>query len=192
MYSRIHVNEIVTSWQNGNKQPTRKWLNRNVFIEWMMKIKQSYRKVEYMLLQNVPLQCIILSYDHLKNSKCSERLSLNSSICLKTYPPNRNLTAINLFPGSFINQGRSTHHWRLEVNTTSKQTLSQTIIPPSTLRRVHFSPLKIISSLLRGLQSTSFSLSLLRWYLNLNSKPFTKTVTHFSLGISHIYLKYIC
>lgn len=34
---------------------------------------------------------IIVSYRHLKNSKCSEKLFLNSLVCLKTDPPPQGL-----------------------------------------------------------------------------------------------------
>ena len=51
---------------------------------------------------------IVLSYRHLKNSKCSERLSLNFPFLPKDRVSERSSTLQNLLPGSFIKKGRLT------------------------------------------------------------------------------------
>ena len=51
---------------------------------------------------------IVLSYRHLKNSKCSERLSLNFPFLPKDRVSERSSTLQNLLPGSFIKKERLT------------------------------------------------------------------------------------
>lgn len=48
---------------------------------------------------------ILLSYRHLKNSICGERLSLNSPYQSKDRSSKRNSIVLNLLPRSFIIQG---------------------------------------------------------------------------------------
>lgn len=59
---------------------------------------------------------IILSCRYLKNGKCGESLYLNSAYLPKDRSPQKNSVAINLFPGSFVTQGRLIHpkkgHWK--------------------------------------------------------------------------------
>ena len=132
---------------------------------------------------------IMLSYRHLKNSKCRERIFLNSYLPKDRFSK-RNSVAVNPLPRSFTNHGRLTvvtgetrcrHHTQANCHKLSYL--------PSILR-VHSSFLKIIYSPLRGLHTPHLPFSI-RWYLSLSSKP-PLWVSHFPLVISHVYVRYTC
>ena len=75
---------------------------------------------------------MILSCQHLKNSKRRERFSLYFSYLLQNTASKRNSSVLNPLPRSFINQGR----WTLITgektgnHTTPGPTWSQTLMPP--------------------------------------------------------------
>lgn len=77
--------------------------------------------------QNMPLQCIdYFEMQHLKNSKCRKRFSLNSSCLPENRASKRNSTVINPLPRNFIPKEhyRSVLQRRLQVNTTCRHILS--------------------------------------------------------------------
>ena len=132
-----------------------------------------------MLLQHMEL-CHIGSFElrPLKNSKYKDKLSLNYMINDRS--SKKNSIVINLFPGTFINQGWFITGEETRSPHTARQTLSQTTIPLIYSSKGQFIFPKIIYSLLRGLHSPL--LSLLKQYLILNSKP-PQGVTLFSPGL---------
>ena len=94
---------------------------------------------------------VALCCRHLKNCKCRESLSLNSTYLPKDKSSRRNSIVINPLPGSFINQGRWTHHRRrVEVSTTFRQTSSQSYLQ-CVLLRVHSSLLEVADPAIRDL-----------------------------------------
>ena len=97
---------------------------------------------------------IILSCRQLKTSKCRESLSLNSPYLPKDKSSRKNSSCLKSSPESFINQERLISH-QLEVDTTPRQTLSQTIVSliyssmgPFNFPKNHFLSLKRPTSLL--------------------------------------------
>lgn len=128
---------------------------------------------------------IIWGHGHLKNARWS--FLWTPFFLLKTNPPTRN--QLSYIPSrSCISQGR----WlfsqeRLDSNTAPRWTLSQAIITPIYSSMGSFIFLKN-----QGLSSKEASaylpLSLLRRYLILNFKTL-QGATHFSLGVSHVYMK---
>lgn len=79
---------------------------------------------------------IILGCRHLKNSKCREWLSLNSPYLHKDRSSKRKPVVINFLPGDLRISAtekdellsQNSYHRRLKVDTTPRQTSSQTII----------------------------------------------------------------
>ena len=93
----------------------------------------------------------VLSWRHLKSSKCRHRLSLNPFDLSKNQASSeRNTIVIDLLPGSFINQGELTFHRGGDQKLHHTKTDWQTIIPPSVLPGPRSSPLKITCSPLGG------------------------------------------
>lgn len=136
-----------------------------------------------MIPENMSLWHIILSYGNLKNSKCRKRFSLNPLSLPKDRSSRRNLVIKNRFPRSFINQGVLTLIAGEE--RTSGQTVSQII--PSHICSSKDPFIFPKNHLLSPKRHKSHSLSLLWWYLILNSRS-----PHFFLGLSHVYMKYPC
>ena len=130
---------------------------------------------------------IILNCRYLKNSKCRKRLSLNAPYLAKDRSSKRNLSVINSLFGRFLNEGEWTYHWRQEVDTIPRLTLSQTILP-----LLYSSKGPLIFPKNHLLFSMRPPLSLVRWCLSLNSKSPWRGTTQFSLGISHVYMRYTC
>ena len=124
---------------------------------------------------------IILSCRYLKSGTCRKGLSLNIPYLPKDRSPKKNSVVINglLRVSSTRKDCLLLQERRLEVNTTSRQTLSQTIIPPtySSTKPIHLTPKTFI---LPQEAYISTLLSTLRWYVSPNSKA-SQEVTHFSL-----------
>ena len=74
------------------------------------------------------------------------------------------------------------------MDTLTRQTLSQTIIPPIYSSKA---PFIIPKNHLPKRCTSPLTFNLLRWHLSLNSKP-PGGVTHFSLGLSHGHIRYTC
>lgn len=114
------------------------------------------------------------------------RLSLNLSYLIKDRSSKGSSITIDHLPGT-------REHWVLsqerepEVDSISRQTLLQTVIPLIYSSKDHSSFLKIIHSVPGDLHFPSHSL--LTWYLIPNSKP-PWEATHFSLHILHIYRRH--
>lgn len=141
-----------------------------------------------MIPENMSLWHIILSYGNLKNSKCRKRFSLNPLSLPKDRSSRRNLVIKNrLFQG--VSSTRE--FWLLlqerrgEVDMTPGQTVSQII--PSHICSSKDPFIFPKNHLLSPKRHKSHSLSLLWWYLILNSRS-----PHFFLGLSHVYMKYPC
>lgn len=109
---------------------------------------------------------IILNCRHLKGSRCRERLFLNCPYLLKDRSSRQNPAVTDPLPGSFINQRRLTHHrsgcCRSPYNI---QTLSLTILPPIYSSK---GPFIFLKNHLFSPERLPL-LSLLGWYLSLNS-----------------------
>lgn len=135
--------------------------------------------------QNIPFWYIdYFDLKALENSKCKEKFSYNSSYLLKGGYCKRHFIIVSPLLKSFIRQEDTRNIYYIQTD------LSQTIIYLiySSKGLFIFLKKKITCSLLK-LYPLPFSL--LRWYLNLNSKP-PGWGTHFSLGISHVHMRYIC
>lgn len=131
---------------------------------------------------------LILIWGHLKNSKYSERLSLNSLHLPKDKSSKRNSIVINPLPGSSTNHGRLTHITgeESEVNPTPDKVGHIPLIcsfkGPFILLKNQFPSPKIMN--------IPLPLFLLRWYLILNSEP-PWGIIHCSPEISRESKKYI-
>lgn len=84
---------------------------------------------------------IILSYRHLKNSKCRQGFSLSSPYLPKYISSERQSVVINPFPRSFSNQARLTLIKGEETRslyTTPRHALSQSITLPGCSSKDRF------------------------------------------------------
>lgn len=110
---------------------------------------------------------------HWKRSRRRRRLSLNFLYLPTDISSKRSSVVIDPLLVTVINQ----RDWflsqkrRLDIDTTPRQTWPQTILPPTCPVRDRSPFLKVIYSPLRGLYV--MPLSLLRWYLKLNSQEIT-------------------
>ena len=101
---------------------------------------------------------IILSCRQLKNSKCRERLSLNSPCLPKDTSSKRNSNVINPLCRRFINQRKLTFITGEETRCLHHTlTYCPNLFYLSSILRAYSSSLKIIHSSLRGLHPSPFA-----------------------------------
>lgn len=135
---------------------------------------------------------IIVSYRHLKNSKCSEKLFLNSLICLKTEPLPGG-TQWSQVPSPGVSPAGEdwllSQETRLEVNHTQTHFVTNLIPPMYCSKGPFIFPKYRLLSFPQ--EPTPYPLSLLRWYVILSSKPSCR-VGRFSLCISYAHIRDTC
>lgn len=122
----------------------------------MMKLTSYWRVAEYATLKYATLVYWFLSCRHLKNNQSIERLPPNSFHLSKDILQKElNWGVPSSLPQEFHQPEKTdSQERRLEVDTTSRQTLSQTIISsihssksPFIFLKNHFSPLRDLQSL---------------------------------------------
>lgn len=131
---------------------------------------------------------INLSCRYLEISKVRNKLSLNSPYLPKDRSSKRNSIVKSFLPWSFINNGRLTLVIGEKIRSQGHtQILSQLLHLPSILVRALSSFLKI--NTLQWVAYIPPPLCPLRWHLSVNCKPHGG-VTHFSLDIFYVYIRY--